>query len=334
MRRLAAAAALLTATLFVADRPAWGDDKSAVVARVGKLEITASDLEKRLAETPPFQLATFGKTPDEIRRKFLEEVMIPAALHAEEARATKLDERSLVRDRIREVLRQAIENELREELASSKPPTDAEIKKYYDDNRSKFHTPRRLKIWRILVDKKDLAQKIIADVKAAPADQSPKKWGELARKHSADDATKMREGNLGFVRPDGTTNMPRVKVARELFEAAEKVKDGELVPEPVAEGERWAVVWRRGSIVAVTRTLEQEENSIKQILTRSKLKKSMTELLDGLEKKHVSEVNDELLRYVNVLNTGDISSRRKPGTVPRRPARSPARPRTGERGNR
>ena len=42
-----------------------------------------------------------------------------------------------------------------------------------------------------------------------------------------------------------------------LFAAADKVKDGELVKEPVKEGTKFAVIRRRGSLEASTRTLDQ-----------------------------------------------------------------------------
>lgn len=322
---------LAVAVLVVTARS--GADGADVVATVGATKITVADLEAKLAEMPAFQRAGYGATPDEVKRGVLEKELIPAALHAERGRAKKVDERPAVRDRIRDVLRQSLENTLREELAAEGGASEDEVRKYYAENLERYQTPERLKIWRILVADRALASKILSEVKAAGGDASTKKWSELARAHSVDDATKMRDGNLGFVRADGSTNMPRVRVDPVLHAAAKKVGDGLLVDEPVAEGKHWAVVWRRGTLAEVTRTLEQEESTIRQILVRSKLKDRMDALLAKLRSEHVRDENLALLEYVSVAGSGDVSSRPRPGVVPRRPPRDPA-PKPDERGNR
>src|SRR5690349_24765067 len=104
-------------------------------------------------------------------------------------------------------------------------------------------------LWRILVGSKEDAQKLLENAKQ---DLSPKHWNELARDKSLDKSTSLRGGNLGFAEPDGKTSDPNVTVDQALLRAAEKVKDGELVPEPIAEGSSWAIVWRRQSQKAIS----------------------------------------------------------------------------------
>jgi peptidyl-prolyl cis-trans isomerase C len=48
-----------------------------------------------------------------------------------------------------------------------------------------------------------------------------------------------------------------------LFAAAARVKDGEMVGEPVKEGDAFAVVWRRGTLPAVRRSVEEEASAIR-----------------------------------------------------------------------
>jgi peptidyl-prolyl cis-trans isomerase C len=127
----------------------------------------------------------------------------------------------------------------------------------------------------------------------------------------------MRDGDVGFVRPDGRTDAPRVRVEPALFEAADKVKDGELVPEPVPIDGKYAVIWRRGSMPAITRTVEQEARSIQQILLRKRLEDQRKALIESLRKKYVRDENDGLLDYVDVSAFGDVASRRRSGIAPR-----------------
>ena len=69
---------------------------------------------------------------------------------------------------------------------------------------------------------------------------------------------------------------PRIPVPDSEWDLAKaELKDGEVVPEPVKEGPGFAVVWRRGSLEAVVRTLAQEGPAIRQILGRQKIADSI-----------------------------------------------------------
>ena len=94
----------------------------AVVARVGTRTITAADLERRLNNVPPFQLRSFGSTPDEIRRGFLERVLVREALFAQGAEDKGFTERDDVKDRIRGVMRNAMLAKLRGDVVNSGRP--------------------------------------------------------------------------------------------------------------------------------------------------------------------------------------------------------------------
>jgi peptidyl-prolyl cis-trans isomerase C len=270
---------------------------------------------------PPFQLANYGANPDEIRRNFVERVLVPELLYAEEARRLKLDAEPGIRDRLREVLRQAMEGELRDSVAAKEPVTPAEVAKYFSDNRHRFETPRRLRLWRIQVADEAQAKKLI---ELARGQEGPTRWTEAARS-SLDKATSMRGGDLGFVRADGTTDIPRVRADPALYAAADKVKDGDVVPQPVREGDHWAAVWRRGSLPEIKRTIDQEERSIQQILARQKLENRRSALADDLKKQHVRDVNDSWLESLEVGSFGDLGTPGRPGVVPRHHA-SPMRP--------
>jgi peptidyl-prolyl cis-trans isomerase C len=290
-----------------------------VVARVGPRTITLADVDRRIAAVPPFQLRYFGKTLDEIRRKFVEEGLVREALLAEGAEAEHMRDLPEVADRIRTVLRNALLAQVRAEAASQGPATDEEVRAYYEANHDKYHAPPRVALWRILVATREEALDVIEKAKA---DLSPKNWNELARERSLDKVTGMRGGNLGFVAPDGTTSDPNLKADPVLVQAADKVQDAQLVPGPVQEGSQWAVIWRRQSMKAVDRPLELEAPSIRQILMHERTEKKVKALLEELRKKYVTEKNAELVDLVNVSGQGDLQTTRRPGTLPssRRPA--------------
>jgi peptidyl-prolyl cis-trans isomerase C len=319
--------AVAAAVLFVAS-PRQAAPSDQPVVSVGSTTLTLADVERRLASVPAYQLPSYGANPDEIRRNFVERVLVPELLYAEEARRRKLEQEPAMVDRLREVLRQAMEAELRDSVAAKEPITPAEVAKYFSDNRSRFETPRRIRVWRIVVADEAQAKKIIEQARGP---DGPTRWTEAARS-SLDKATALRSGDVGFVRADGTTDIPRVRVDPQLFAAADKVKDGDLVSEPIREGDRWAAVWRRGSLPEVKRTIEQEERSITAILTRTKLEDRRAALIEDLRKQHVRDLNDSWLDSVEVGTFGDLGTPGRPGVVPRRPAAAPPAPSAGEQG--
>jgi peptidyl-prolyl cis-trans isomerase C len=279
---------------------------------------------------PDFQRAALGNTPELLKRKVLESELIPDLLYAQEAARLKLDTQPSAKQRTRELLREALERQLRHETAAHSPVTTHDIKAYFEANRSRFETPRRLRIWRILTDDEVLARKIIAESKGVDGIQH---WSQFARESSLDKATHLRNGDLGFVHPDGNTDTPTLRVDPALFTAADRLADGELSPEPMKEGLHFAVLWRRGSMKGVTRTVAQEENSIRQVVERKRLEQARDELLTALRSKYLTVDNEALLETFHFTSEG-LPARNAVARSTHAAAAASQAPALGERGER
>lgn len=308
LRRLSAARIPAVVLLLGASAVFGADAKP--VARVGKEAVSADALVRRLAKIPDFQRAALGDTPDKLKLQVLDTELIPELLYAQEAERLELSKRPALRERERERLREAMDRELRRESASQTPVTSADIQAYFESNRSRFETPRRIHLWRILTDDEALAKKIISDSKGVDGLQH---WSTFARESSLDKATHLRNGDLGFVHPDGNTDTPTLRVDPALFAAAQPLADGELLPEPLKQGLHFAVLWRRGSMNAVTRSLAQEEGSIRQVIERQRLEQARDALLTALRAKYVTASNEALLDTFHFDSEG----------LPARPAVAP-----------
>ena len=293
--------------------PADGVPRDSVVARVNDKTITLGDLERRIRLMPPFMLKRYGGTSDEIKKRFLDEVLVRELVLTQGALDQGLEKRPEIDDKLKGILRSALFEELKKG-AALRAVTDEEVKKFYDDNADKYISPRRISIWRILVGSEPEAREIIEEMKKG---DDVKKWNQLARDKSLDKASSMRSGNLGFVNPDGTTAQPELKLDVAIFDAADKAKDGEVVASPVKEGDKWAVVWRRQAMRAVTRQLDGESPTIRSALVDEKMRKSVDELMTSLRANNVSEMHPELCDMVTVSETGDIEKAKRPGILPR-----------------
>jgi peptidyl-prolyl cis-trans isomerase C len=248
----------------------------------------------------------------------LEKVLIPELLFAQGALDRGLLKDETVRMRRRDLLKSALLGHLRQKFAKPEEIPAVAVANYYRANIDRYRTPARYAIWRILVATRKQAEDILAQAKKEP---TPKKWGELARQYSLDKSTHMRGGNLGFVTEDGVSTNKKVRVDKALVDAAKGVRDGEFVPTPVSEGSGFAVVWRRGSMPAVNRTLEDEQATIRKILAREQGRAKQKELLDNLRDKYVGNVSDKALNLITVTSTGSLTAQAKPGRLKRRAGR-------------
>jgi peptidyl-prolyl cis-trans isomerase C len=82
--------------------------------------------------------------------------------------------------------------------------------------------------------------------------------------------------------------------------AAQSVKDGELVAQPVAEGSGFAVVWRRGTVPANKRSVEESSAQIRAALFRERTESGEKKLIDDLRAKNVKEINAGLLGLIEL----------------------------------
>lgn len=297
-------------------RPVKADisvEQTTVLARIGDRTITLADYNRRVASIPPFQLKGFGRNAAEIKKNFLERVLVREVLLSQGAADAKMTEREDVKERTRSVLRNAALAKARADTIVRGPVSQEDIKAYYEKNWSKFNSPARVWIWRIQVAKREEAVEIIAAMKKDP---TTKRWNEAARDRSLDKATAMRGGNVGFVAPDGTTAEPGLKIDKAVLAAVAGAKDQELLQEPVKAGDRWEVVWKRQTSPAVSRSLDVEAMSIRQVLTHERASAASRELIERLRGEHMRDFHPELLDQLEVGSSGEVQQQRRPGTLP------------------
>jgi peptidyl-prolyl cis-trans isomerase C len=192
--------------------------------------------------------------------------------------------------------------------------------RYYENNRTSNDFPERLSVWRILCSTREDALRTLKEVMVP---RGGERWMDLARERSIDKATAMRGGDLGFLAADGASSTPAVKADPALFAAARKVKDGAIVPEPVAEGTGFAVVWRRSTVPAVHRTLEQEAPAIRQLLVRQEVEQASRELVLELRRAKGVELYPEIVDGIEIEPPGRALSPTRPGAQPVKPQGSP-----------
>lgn len=310
--RLARAAIL---AFVVSAAPAAADERTgAVVVRVGPRAVTVGELEDRLAKLPPVQRATYGATPEAIRKKFVEDVVVPELLLELGADAKKLAKVYPVSYDVDRTKADSALRAMHEKVGPASAIPASDVQKYYDEHRPIYDAPERINLWRILVKTKEEADSVLADAKKDPAVSH---WNQLARDKSLDKTTAMRGGNLGFVTAEGASNETGVKVDAALVAAAKGVKDGELVPAPVAEADGFDVVWRRGTVGAAKKGLADVEAQIRDTLHKQRVEAEMKALTAALKKDKLKDFAPDVLDTVDLTPSGGtVVPKKRPGQVP------------------
>jgi peptidyl-prolyl cis-trans isomerase C len=264
-----------------------------VVARVGQSRrITVGELEDRIGEIPALQRTTFGETPEVVRRRVLEQVLIPEVLLSLEAEHERLKEQPPASYAVERARSSATIRATRARIGPASAIPMQDVRTYYEHNSALYHVPERYQLWRILCKTREEAQTVLDTAKS---DATPKAFSELAREHSLDKATYMRGGNLGFVSADGTSSEPGLRFDPAVVVAARGVRDGDFVPSPVAEGEYFAVVWRRGTVAARDLSVEDAAAQIRQALWNARIREETDTLVAGLRASKVHDLNEALL---------------------------------------
>ena len=191
------------------------------------------------------------------------------------------------------VRQRVLSDALLERIALAAPePSDEAIAAEIAAHRREFERPERLRLSRILVGTREEAEKLRAQM---PKNLTADEFRRLAREHSIDKATHQRGGDLGFVAPDGTTDIPEMRVDPALYAAALPLEEGAIAAEPIAEGNGFALLWRRGRLAAVPFDEARASASVRATLRRRAAEKSARELSDELQKKHVRDLHAERL---------------------------------------
>lgn len=228
------------------------------------------------------------KHPEDLAlRTCLERYWVPRFALDAEVQAMKWSERPessfLIADQLHRALAQRI-------LADQPEPTAENIAAYLADHRRDFEKPLRIRLFRILVDSEVQAQQILAGIGTS---LTLAEFRTLARTHSVDRATHERGGDLGFVWPDGTTEVPQVSAEKSLYEAALALRDGELVRAPIPEGKRFAIVLRAGSMPAQAIDAEARQIARLRLLEAATEAELQAILVDA--KEHRVKGRDDVL---------------------------------------
>jgi peptidyl-prolyl cis-trans isomerase C len=270
-----------------------------VLARVGSRTITVGDYVTALEHMDQFDRMRY-QAPE--RRQELLSEMIDVMLLADEAREKGYDKDPITAQEIREILRDAMLETVREGLPTPSAIPDVEVRTYYESHKADFRDPERRRVSAIVVASEAAAKEVLEAAKKASAIQ----WGELVRAKSADPRSKTAAptdlaGDLGFVSAPGDPRGANPRIPDEVRVAIFEVASvGDVAPRPVKVGGQYYVPRLTSKTDPHERTYEEAERAIRVRLAQDKIHAKEEALVDELRKQYPVQIDEASLSEVRV----------------------------------
>lgn len=307
------------------------DDQEKVVARVGDIQISLLDVERRLNQQAPYARARY--TSLERKKEFLDNLVRFEVLAMEAARKGYDRDPEVIQQMKQTMVRKLMAREV-QSLVKLADIGDAEMQTYYEKEKDSYHKPEQVRVSRILLSDEAKAKAVHKELeKAIGADRRNyrKIFSEHARKFSQDEGSKARGGDLRFfARSEEGGSQPR-PISDAAF-GLNKVGD---LSAPVETPAGWSVLLLTGRKNRYDRSFDQVKRQIQNRLYREKKRKRTDGYIDDLKSAAKVEINGELLEKIKMeFNTaaarppgapraGSVLGPVDPASPPTLPGRSP-----------
>ncbi|MHB8078601.1 MAG: peptidyl-prolyl cis-trans isomerase [Candidatus Krumholzibacteriia bacterium] len=262
-------------------------DASPVLAKVGDIEITRNDFDRRFAELPEKMKKQY--TGEGWEKRFLRFMTDEALLYQE------AQKRNLARDpEIGQILissqRYILVNALRERaLAKEAQPTEQDLRNYYDRNRDSFKVMGTLQARHIQCRDRQTAWEAYRAIKSAsnPAFEFPRQVGKV----SVNVESAKQAGELGYFNKGGF--IPAIPYAARFSEAIWDYPIG--LHEPVEINGDWHVVEIERREPDRTLTFEQAHDQV------------VNALLPMAKQRHVDDFLRQARRTAGITYFGEYA---------------------------
>ena len=238
-----------------------------VLAKIGSRTVTEGDL-KQMANAVPEKFRYYYQTP-EGRKQTLDYIVNIYALAAE-AEKQGLDKTPDAEKLLAFTRNDLLARLLLDKMTKDSPaPSEADGKKYFEQNKAEFSTPENIKLHHILVENEKEAKDVLARLKKG------EKFAEIATQISIC-PSKAKGGDLDW--------MPKGNLVPEIEEVAFKMKKGQ-VEGPVKSKFGYHILFLEDSKPAEEASFDQVKEYIIEQLKYQKQQEQYENIADSLRKK-------------------------------------------------
>ena len=289
-------AAAASASASAGPKPLSPELAAKTLAKVGDRTITLGEYAASLERMDQFERMRY-QSPD--RRKRLLDEMVEVELLAQEAKRRGLDKAPETQERVRQILRDQLLEEIKKSSPAANDVPEADLRAYYDAHKDEFAEPERRRVAAIVVDSAGLAKTLLA--KAAKA--TPAEWGQLVEQNSTQKGARPMPsaptelaGDLGIVGPPGHPRGANPRVPEPVRDAAFKVANvGETFGSVVEYEKKFYVVRVTSKTDGRERKFEESQRAIRTAVVQSRIKEKEQALEKELRARFPVTINQAAL---------------------------------------
>jgi peptidylprolyl isomerase len=266
--------------------PARAAGNEEIVARVGSTNLSAEDIRSYVAALPPREQAAVTKDPALLSQAV--RLLLTNRLVLQEAQAKKWDQQPAIAAQLEQVRENAVIELFLQSVTSPPPgfPSDEELQKVYDANRSAMLVPRQFQLAQIFVAVPKDAEKTAEDKAKQRVDEIVRKLkapgGDFAAIANASGETK-DGGNLGWL----AENQIRPEIRTQVMGLAKNA-----ISEPVRLDDGWHILELIDTKASYTRTLPEVRDQLVQQMRNERSALLRRAYLAELQKQHPPVLNE------------------------------------------
>ncbi len=276
-----------------------------VVAQIGNAKIMDKDIDAILSQIPEPYRARYS-TP-EAKREIVER-MAEVRMMAMEAKKRGIDRRPETKLKLEYIVDQILAKDLEDSTIDAIQIGDADITKYYNDNKDKFVIGPRVKVRHILVEKEEDAKAILAELKKG-AD-----FAALAKAKSKCPSAP-RGGDLGWV--------TKGRMDPEFEKAAFALSKGELSG-VVKSSFGYHIIKCEDKEEAKEKPMDEIKPIVERQIKRERREEAVSKLKEEVKKAYPVVINEEYFKKAQAEAEAAAQKAQPQGEQPSAPQAGPA----------
>ncbi|MDD5285431.1 MAG: peptidylprolyl isomerase [Desulfuromonadaceae bacterium] len=265
-----------------------------VMAEINGNTITTGDFERELKNLPEY-LKAMADTPQ--GRKEMLDTMVIRELILQQATKDGLDKGPDIEEKLQDLRKRLIvESFLKKKVEAGAQVSDADLQKFYEQNKDKFKAPEQMKASHILVKTEKEAKNILAQIKAGG------NFEELAKKNSVDSSS-AKGGDLGW--------FGKGSMVPAFEKAALSLKENQ-VSEVVKSDFGFHIIKLTGKRAAGIRPFDEVREQIKGAIMPTKQQEVFQKIKEELKKSAKIEVKEDVLNSLGGKKEEPKTGEKKP----------------------
>lgn len=247
-----------------------------VLATAGDITVSDEDIAPVIQAQSMHVMGAQAQISDEDKKAVIDE-FIKYKLLLKEAKASGVDKGDEFKKQLELAKDGIIFNLWQDSEFKKLTVSDADAKKYYDENGDSFIKPAEFQTSHILVEDEKKAKELIDTLSKIKKENLKSEFQKIAKEQSIDPSAKENGGDLGFVR--------KGMFVKEFEDAALALKDGEISKEPVKSQFGYHIIFKEAEKKDEKIAFDTIKDRLKENLKGKKFKENLDKKADELFKK-------------------------------------------------